>query len=134
MPRGRKPKPQILAALHGRPLKPEHLTGLAGDEWDRIIALLDSAGNLSVVDGGTLEIYCQSYAKWRECERHLAEEGLMIESPNGYPMPSAYVAIGKQCEKTMLAIAQTFGMSPRSRKAIKQSEPKPKVDEKWKGY
>ena len=48
------PQPQI-----ARPDAPDHLTGLARSEWDRVVVDLVALGNLTDLDRGALATYCR---------------------------------------------------------------------------
>lgn len=134
MPRGRRAKPVILPTLQGRPEKPKHLDAVASKEWDRIVSLLEVSGNLSTIDGGMLELYCRNYSKWVTCENHIAKNGLMVSTPNNYEIMSPYVMVSKQCEKLLLSLAAQFGLTPKSRNTLKQSEPKKQIDQGWQEF
>jgi P27 family predicted phage terminase small subunit len=134
MPRGRKPTKNTLANLEGCPVKPLTLDPVASQEWDRLCLLLEKTGNLSVVDGGALELYCCAYSKFVECEKRIAKEGLTTVANNGLIVASPHFNIQKQCEATMLKLQVQFGLSPRARAQVKQQEKK-KDDaaKKWSG-
>ena len=55
----------------------------------------------------------------------LERYGTMIKSPNGYPMPSPYVAVANKQVDFMVRIASEFGMTPSSRTRIRVGERPP---------
>lgn len=135
MPRGRRPKPTALRVLEGnrskRPLPafeptpevaapecPPHLKGEARAEWDRITEELEKLGMVSRLERGALAAYCQCWARWVDAEEKLEQFGLLVRSPNGYPMPSPYVAIANKAMDQMRAFLIEFGMTPASRTKV----------------
>jgi P27 family predicted phage terminase small subunit len=109
---GRKPKPNALRVLEGkpghRPLRPEPkprpvapkcpawLLLEAKREWRRVAPELERLGLLTVVDGTPLAGYCQAYARWRQAETVLEDEGTTFKTPNGYVQVHPQVAIAQK--------------------------------------
>ena len=89
---GRKPKPTALKKLEGNPGKrkmntkepvpgkgmpdcPKWLLPEAKEEWKRLCQKLSDMGVLTEVDMAAFAAYCQSYARWKEAQQHIDEEG-----------------------------------------------------------
>jgi P27 family predicted phage terminase small subunit len=106
---------------------PSELGPVARQEWDRIVPLLIAADRLTGLDRGPLAIYCTAYAAWLEAETALSNYGIMMKSPNGYPIQSPYVSIASKQAEIMIRIAVEFGFTPASRmrfpKRSKDSNP-----------
>lgn len=51
----------------------------AGDEWSRVVPVLDGLGMLVTLDRALLVDYCMVWARMLECERRLSVEGLVVE-------------------------------------------------------
>src|ERR1700733_11099738 len=88
---------------------PPELGPVAHQEWDRIVPLLLAADRLTGLDRGPLAIYCTAYAAWLEAETALSSYGIMMKSPNGYPIQSPYVSIASKNAEIMIRIAVEFG-------------------------
>jgi P27 family predicted phage terminase small subunit len=90
---GRKPKPTHLKLISGNlrksrlnprepqlepllPDPPAELIPEARVEWDRLAKRLLAAGILTVADGAVFAAYCQSYGRWQQTERIIADLGL----------------------------------------------------------
>ena len=131
-------------ALEGRPGKsrvapvvekgevpecPKWLTGIAEEEWNRVAPALHAAGLLSGLDVSALEGYCACYAKWRQAEQQLAEEGLTILTPNGSTQIHPCQSISNQAQKLLLSWVKAFGLSPDSRGRMELPPAPPVVDE-----
>lgn len=134
--RGPAPEPTALKILKGNPGKrpintdepvvessipdpPAELSASALVEWDRISVELFNAGMLSGIDLAGLAAYCSIYARWREAEALLQKSGMIISSPNGYPIQSPYLAIVNKCLQQMRGYLQEFGLSPSSRSRVR---------------
>lgn len=103
--RGRKPKPTRLKIIEGNPSKrpirggepqpprgqptcPAHLSPTAKAEWKRLARCLAGIGLLIRADRAALAAHCQSYRRWVEAERRLAETPALLKTPAGYVQPA----------------------------------------------
>ena len=68
--RRHEPKPRPVTGVQ----PPRWLGVIARTEWRRIVPELERLGLLTVIDLGTLEIYCDLYERWRRAR---------VESVNG---------------------------------------------------
>lgn len=108
---------------------PKWLTGLAREEWERVSPALHAAGLLTRLDVSALEGYCACYAKWRQAEQQLVEEGLTILTPNGSTQIHPCQSISNQAQKLLLSWVKAFGLSPDSRGRMELPPPPPPSDE-----
>jgi P27 family predicted phage terminase small subunit len=97
---------------------PEHLAGEAKREWERITRLLAASGLVAEIDRAALASYCQAWGRWVEAEEALKRHGVVVRSPNGFPMPSPYLAIANKAMDQMRLLLTEFGMSPSSRSRV----------------
>jgi P27 family predicted phage terminase small subunit len=147
---GRPRKPDAIKKLEGnpghRPLNmaeprfpaliscPNWLTGEGKSEWRRVIGVLSKVpGLLTSVDRSVLASYCQSYARWRQAEHHLEEEGstVTITGQHGYcaEQPSPWVSISKTYHDAMMRSAREMGFTPSARSGVRVQQPtKPPTD------
>jgi P27 family predicted phage terminase small subunit len=49
--------------------------------------------------------------------------GIIVKSPNGYPVQSPYIAIANRQAEIMMRIASEFGFTPASRSRIATPSP-----------
>jgi P27 family predicted phage terminase small subunit len=143
--RGRKPKPTALKVLTGNPGKrplpanepvpetavpepPEHLTDEARLEWFRIAAELEALGLVTRPDRAALAAYCQAWGRWVEAEENLRKFGVIVKSPNGYPMQSPFLAIANKAMEQMRQFLTEFGMTPASRSRVSAVPAAPKAN------
>lgn len=138
---GRIPKPTALKLIEGNPGRrriasgevmpvlvapdrPAHLTEEARAEWDRLVPLLLKHYLVSELDTAALALYCQSYGRWSEAERRIAEmrdkggDGLLVKAPSGYPIQNPYLAIANRAMEDCYKYLQQFGLSPSARTRV----------------
>jgi len=139
---GPAPKPTALKLVAGNPGKrklpnnepviesaapdcPGHLTPEARVEWDRIMPLLLRYKIVTEIDTAALALYCQSYARWQQAEKKMAEhrektgdDGLLIKAPSGYPIQNPYLAIANRAMEDCHKYLQQFGLSPSARTRV----------------
>lgn len=130
--RGPAPKPTALKVLDGnaghrpinrseprpRPVAPKCPAWLdkeARAEWRRIAPALERLGLLTEIDGAALAGYCQSYARWRQCQEVLAKDGLTFKTESGYTAARPEVAIGNRALIEVRAFCVQFGLTPGAR-------------------
>lgn len=150
MTAGRPRKPTTLKVLEGNPGKrpinkdepkpipvapkcPAHLDPVARKEWRRISANLEPLGLLTQIDMAALAAYCQVYSRWVEAENQIRKHGMLVKSPNGYPMQSPYLNIASKAVEQMKAFLTEFGMTPASRSRISVEETNKKKSSKLSG-
>jgi P27 family predicted phage terminase small subunit len=115
------------------PACPEHLQGEARKESRRTGKRLLACGLVTAIDTAALAAYCTAWARWVDAEQHLARFGVVIKSPNGYPVQSPYLAIANKAMEQLMKALTEFGMSPssRARVAVAQARelPQPRYEE-----
>ena len=137
---GAKPKPTRLKVLHGTvrkdrtnsherdvktaiPTCPRELSPVAKREWKRVARVLAEMGLLSTIDRAALAGYCQAWATWIDAQAALQKHGVIMKSPNGYPMQSPYLAVANKAFEQMRLMLAEFGMSPSSRTRVHANPP-----------
>ena len=137
--RGAKPKATVLKLVTGnpgrRPLNareaqpkivipdpPQMLDELALVEWQRVTPLLAEVGLITRLDRAVVAGYCMAFSRWMECERMLKTTGLIVKSPNGYPMYSPYLAASNKALDQVRQMSEQIGLSGSSRSRIKAGD------------
>ena len=105
------------------PSPPEHLSQEANVEWGRISQELYQLGLLSRVDRAALAAYCQTYGRWVEAERTLAEKGMLVKTTNGNIIQSPLVSIANKSLEIMHKYLTEFGMTPAARAKVQAKKP-----------
>jgi P27 family predicted phage terminase small subunit len=115
----------------GIPDPPEHLSGVALEEWHRLVPILGAAGLLTALDRAALAALCSLWARVVACEEDLQRRGTMLQGmtqrgkPRVYPVQNPSLGILRSALPLFLAFAREFGMSPASRSRIQVEAPAP---------
>ena len=78
-------------------------------------------GLISDLDLAAFAAYCQAWGRWVESEQALSTFGVMLKSPNGFPVQSPYLAVANRAMDQMRSLLSEFGMSPASRTRVAAS-------------
>jgi len=135
--RGRKPKPTAQKVLEGnpgkRPLNPHEPDfpppadtiplELEGDahalkEWARLSPLLESARVTTEADRGSLVALCQQWSQYLEATQRIRTSGMVVRTPNDYPMPNPYIAIANRALTHCVKLWVELGLTPSSRSRV----------------
>lgn len=140
MTRGRKPKPTEQKKLAGNPgkrklndkepkpdvvipLPPEHLEGIALDEWYRITPELLKLRMITALDRAPLVALCQAWGDYiKACEK-LEEEGEVLMSDKGNAYQNPWTGIKTSAMDRILRLSSEFGMTPSARSRLKVEMP-----------
>ncbi len=136
--RGRKPLSIRVKLNHGKPGgsastgEPQHLaptypaelSQTAKDEWHRVVAELVQRGRRQQSRSRSPRHLLPELCLWVDAIQAIQKYGPLVESPNGYPQVSPYLAIANKQAKIMIRIASEFGFTPASRTRI-ATEPAP---------
>jgi P27 family predicted phage terminase small subunit len=142
--RGRKPKPTYQKQLEGYPGKrarnrrepalpttaaafdviPPELDGnvRAGAEWSRVAPMLRERRQITDADRTALIALCLEWARYIDATVKVAADGMVISSPNGYPMPSPYIGIARGALAACGRLWAELGMTPTSRARVKTDD------------
>ncbi len=107
----------------GRPVPPKWLTNKdALEEWDRICDILEGMGVLSPAYTAALELYCTSFAKWREAYEKVEKHGVAMEIKDGRKViraqRSAYASEMHRYHAECLKILAEFGLTPSAKTKV----------------
>jgi P27 family predicted phage terminase small subunit len=97
---------------------PPELSPAARKERDRLAAELGALRMLTNLDRAALAAYCTAYALWAEANEAIQKYGVMIKSPQGFPIQSPYLSVANRQAEIMMRIASEFGFTPASRSRI----------------
>lgn len=125
-------------APEGTPECPDWLRPDAQAIWARVVPHLEVMGVLTLIDGEMLARYCQTWAKWRECEAFLEKNGNVypiktadrkdaegnvvpgrVTDMKQYPQVNTAIKLADQLTR----LEREFGMSPSSRAALGRTLP-----------
>ena len=136
---GRKPKPNKQKELTGskhfnpdavdfEPLvtyvePPDHITGLAREMWERACPDLCKQGVLALTDLHNLEVFCQSYKRWREAQDLVEKDGLVIEGAMGGPIKNPALTAAREASSQLDQFGSNLGLNPAARGRLIGSGP-----------
>ncbi len=90
----------------------------AREEWKRITELLDGVGIITRVDVKCLLLWCNTWSQYRESDKALVKNGVIMLTNNGSPIQSPHVNIVNNCRATMLKLLAEMGLTPSSRTKV----------------
>jgi P27 family predicted phage terminase small subunit len=138
MPRAAKPRAlKILEGNPGRrpiepevpfkrepPVKPEGLSPDASWMWDEIVFHMQDMNLLKPVDGASLRMLCETFARWKEAVRMRQEEGLLATTSQGRNK-APWINIEENASRDFRAWCAEYGITPATEKNLagKQDAP-----------
>lgn len=140
--RGRKPKPTAQKVLEGNPGKrplnaqepefpppvdatPPELADNAHalHEWARLCPLLEAARVTTEADRGSLIALCLSWSQYLEATQKIRASGMVVKTPNDYPIPNPYIAIANRALGHCTKLWVELGLTPSSRSRVSTTPP-----------
>lgn len=95
-------------------------------EWRRLTELLSARGDLSELDQAALADYCLCRVRLEECERLIAEQGVLVRGQRGLVKNPA-LQIARQYRAALQKWSDLFGLTPASRGKI--NIPRQEIDD-----
>ena len=115
------------AAVHttdSEPCPPADLTPEARAEWDRITSLLRQRKCLDALDQAALHDYLLCWQRLQECEKDIAERGVLVKGYRGGPTKNPSLQAARTYREALLAWSRELGftLGSRSRLAVPKPE------------
>ena len=104
--------------VQGMPDPPKWLKGEGLAEWKRKAPLLYQQGTLSLIDDMLLAAYCRTYQLFREAEKKLTKQKLILKRKNGSDMKNPLVVIMNEALDRPTKIGTELGIGASSRSGI----------------
>src|SRR5262245_53421542 len=105
-----EPKPRVAA-----PSPPTWLSPAAKTEFTRLARELADIGMITALDRGVLAAFCVLRERWIEAECRVGELGVVVKSPNGFPVINPYLSVANEALRQLRAYAIELGLTPSSR-------------------
>ena len=102
---------------------PQHLSKEARKHYRFMAGQLKKAGMIAKIDQGTLANLSTYWARAKEAEIRLQEEGEFQKTPNDYYQLSPWAVAFQRYASMYDKLAQKFGMTPVARKGVKVENP-----------
>jgi P27 family predicted phage terminase small subunit len=118
---GKRPMPENepeVPPLRSVPKPPTFLMPAAKKHWKIEGEKLLAVGLLTEIDLDAFAAYCNAYAGWVDAQRQLKMTGMLVRSPNGYPMPSPWINISEKALDRLLRYQKEFGLTPSARSRV----------------
>ena len=148
MTAGRKPKPTNLKLIQGTyrpdranpsepkpravvPPCPKFLQGEARKQYQKTAKKLARIGLMTELDDMALSMLCQAWVEYLEATDQVKKSGMLVKSPNGFPVLNPYLIAGNQALKKVRALLAEFGMTPGSRSRISAAATADESDNEW---
>ncbi len=145
---GRKPKPTALKVIHGTyrpdranpseprprpgiPPCPKFLQGEARDAYRKTAKKLARIGLLTELDDMALSMLCQAWTDYLEATDQVLKSGMLVKSPNGFPVLNPYLVAANQAAKKVRSLLSECGMTPGSRSRIQTAAAAEEPDNEW---
>jgi P27 family predicted phage terminase small subunit len=97
------------------PEKPHDLPADASALWDSVVPILYDNGAADAVDGAVLEILVTQYARMKQAQRIVAEQGPLSLGHAGNLREHPALGIERNAAALVLKIAEMVGLSPVGR-------------------
>lgn len=107
--------------LAGRelPAKPARLSDMASMVWDEIVeALGERQTLLKRLDATSLEVWSETWARWRRAVEQRLEHGATIETSQGQTT-APWVGIEERASRELRQWAAEFGFSPSAERRLR---------------
>lgn len=129
---GRRPKPSLIKELEGNrskvarskltrdvqgkgtPRLPSHLSPEEKQIWLDVIQAMPS-GLLTMADESVLERFAVAFARWRNCQRALVAQGLILVKIGKPDRTNPLIQIQDRAERAMHVAGEALGLSPVAR-------------------
>lgn len=99
------------------PEKPADLEGDASYCWDLIVSELGRVELLKPVDATSLEILCETYARWKDAVRKRREHGQLGKNSQGV-VTAPWVGIEERAGKDFRAWCSEYGLTPAAENKV----------------
>lgn len=148
MTAGRKPKPTNLKLIQGTfrpdranpfepkprlsiPPCPKYLQGEARKQYGKMAKKLARIGLMTELDDMALSMLCQAWSEYLEATDQVKKSGMLVKSPNGFPVLNPYLIAANQALKKVRSLLAEFGMTPGSRSRIHAAGAAEESDSEW---
>ena len=101
------------------PPKPDDLSVIAADYWDRVVPEMARVRMLKEPDLGALVMLCESYAIYHEARAARITEGVMGETASGTIMKHPAVSAEMDAMRTYRNWCHEFGLTPSAEMRVK---------------
>jgi P27 family predicted phage terminase small subunit len=95
----------------------------AAAEWARLAPMLRKGKQVTEADRAALIAVCIEWSRYLEAIGKVTAAGMIVLSPNGYPMPNPYLAIATKALSLCTRLWPELGLTPSSRTRVQAPSP-----------
>lgn len=99
------------------PSKPAELSADADWLWDQVVEQMQTIGLLKPLDAASLEVVCETFARWREAVRWRKEHALLAKNSQG-TVAAPWIGIEERASKDFRAWCAEYGLTPAAEKNL----------------
>jgi len=96
-----------------KPRCPRELNKEEKKEWRNYAKILDNYGMFTAGNQKILDLLSVSTAQYKDCLEKVRQTGLLIKSPNGFPVYNPYFVALNKLEDKMMRCLNELGMSSK---------------------
>lgn len=100
------------------PKPPASLCKEGKQHWNKTAKLLAKMRVMSDADVDALNLYVETWLRWQEANDAVKKSGLIIKSPNDYPIQNPMLAVANKAQEQCLKLLTEFGLTPSSRTRV----------------
>lgn len=85
--------------------------------WDQVIEQMAGPGLLKPMDAPSLEVVCETFARWREAVRFRKEKALLGKNSQGI-VAAPWIGIEERASREFRAWCAEYGLTPAAEKNL----------------
>lgn len=124
---GRRPIPETVEFERRAPDMPTQLSPDAEWLWLQVTEQMETKGLLKPIDGASLEVMCETFARWREAKRFRQEHALMAKNSQG-TVAAPWIGIEERASREFRAWCAEYGITPAAENNLRASGETPDDD------
>lgn len=101
----------------GLPEKPEDMSPDAAWLWDKVIEQMSGPGLLKPLDAPSLEVVCETFARWREAVQFRKDKALLGKNSQGV-VAAPWIGIEERAGREFRAWCAEYGLTPAAEKNL----------------
>lgn len=114
---GKRPIEPEVPFVRDAPVKPADLSPDAGWLWDQVVEQMTTIGLLKPLDASSLEVLCETFARWREAVRFRRERGIIGKNSQGI-VKASWVSAEQEAGREFRAWCAEYGLTPAAEKNL----------------
>ena len=114
---GKRPIEPEVPFTREDPVKPADLSDDASWLWDQVVEQMRTVGLLKPLDAASLEVVCETFARWREAVRFRRERQLLSKNSQGVVV-APWIGVEERASREFRAWCAEYGLTPAAEKNL----------------